>query len=79
MCGTVHEAINKSTEERVAIKIIDTKKFALTPGLSPHDLREEAEMMKNLNHPNIIRYVITHTIYHIHSHLLTHLLTHLVG
>lgn len=57
MCGTVHEAINKMTEERVAIKIIDTKKFALTPGLSPHDLREEAEMMKKLNHPNIIRYV----------------------
>ena len=57
MCGTVHEAINKMTEERVAIKIIDTKKFALTPGLSPHDLCEEAEMMKKLNHPNIIRYV----------------------
>ena len=69
MCGTVHEAINKLTEERVAIKIIDTKKFALTPGLSPHDLREEAEMMKNLNHPNIIRYTaigapITHSFTH---------------
>ena len=32
------------------MKIIDTKKFALTPGLSPAELREEAEMMRVLDH-----------------------------
>ena len=55
MCGTVHLCIHRETGEHYAVKIIDTKKFSLSPGLSTKDLREEAEMMKRLNHPNIIR------------------------
>eukprot|EP00605_Chrysophyceae_sp_TOSAG23-4_P000835 GSChrysophyteH1.ASY1.ANO1.925.1 assembled CDS len=45
MSGTVHLCIERSTGQHFAVKIIDTKKFALTPGLSPGDLREEAAMM----------------------------------
>jgi serine/threonine protein kinase len=55
MCGTVHLCIHRETGEHYAVKIIDTKKFTKTPGLSTKDLREEAEMMKRLDHPNIIR------------------------
>ena len=55
MCGTVHLCIERATGTHCAVKIIDTKKFALSPGLSPSDLREEAIMMMALDHPNIIR------------------------
>ena len=55
MCGTVHLCIERATGVHWAVKIIDTKKFALSPGLSPADLREEANMMKDLDHSNIIR------------------------
>ena len=55
MCGTVHICVERATGTHCAVKIIDTKKFALTPGLSPADLREEAMMMLKLDHPNIIR------------------------
>jgi serine/threonine protein kinase len=55
MCGQVHMCINRLTGEHCAVKIIDTRKFILTPGLSPSELREEAEMMRMLDHPNIIR------------------------
>ena len=50
MCGQVHMCMNRLTGEHFAVKIIDTKKFALTPGLSPSELREEAEMMRLLDH-----------------------------
>lgn len=50
MCGQVHMCMNRITGEHFAVKIIDTKKFALTPGLSPSELREEAEMMRMLDH-----------------------------
>ena len=39
MCGTVHLCVHKKTGEHYAVKIIDTKKFSLTPGLSPLELR----------------------------------------
>ena len=32
------------------MKIIDTKKYSLNPGLSLMELREEAELMKELHH-----------------------------
>jgi hypothetical protein len=32
------------------VKIIDTKKYSLTPGLSIAELKQEASMMKELNH-----------------------------
>jgi len=55
MCGTVHLCIERASGLHCAVKIIDTKKFALSPGLTPADLREEAAMMMTLDHPNIIR------------------------
>lgn len=57
MCGQVHLCIHRETSAQCAVKIIDTKKFALTPGLSPKDLIEEANLMKILDHPNIIRVI----------------------
>ena len=53
MCGLVHVCINRTTGEHCAVKIIDTKKFALTPGLSTAELREEAEMMRILDHVSL--------------------------
>lgn len=50
MCGQVHRCMNRISGEHCAVKIIDTRKFALTPGLSPSELREEAEMMRMLDH-----------------------------
>lgn len=53
--GQVHICIERSTRKQYAVKIIDTKKFALNPGLSPSELREEAEMLRLLDHPHIIK------------------------
>jgi hypothetical protein len=50
MCGQVHRCIHRKTNQQFAVKIINTKKFSLSPGLSPSELREEAEIMKHLNH-----------------------------
>jgi len=55
MCGIIHLCIERASGLHCAVKIIDTKKFALSPGLTPADLREEAAMMMTLDHPNIIR------------------------
>ena len=55
MCGKVHICTHKNTMKQYAVKIIDTKKFSKTPGLSPSELRREAELMRNLKHPNIIQ------------------------
>ena len=62
MCGTVHRCIHRSTLTTFAVKVIDTKKFALSPGLSTADLREEAEMMRSLDHPNIVRIFDTYEV-----------------
>jgi pSer/pThr/pTyr-binding forkhead associated (FHA) protein len=50
MCGQVFYCIHKETRAPFAVKVIDTRKFALTPGLSIDDLKEEAELMKQLKH-----------------------------
>lgn len=50
MCGQVHICTHKASRVQYAVKIIDTKKFSKTPGLSPSELRQEAEMMKGLHH-----------------------------
>jgi pSer/pThr/pTyr-binding forkhead associated (FHA) protein len=55
MCGQVHICTHKGSKKQYAVKIIDTKKFPKTPGLSASELRREAELMRNLNHPNIIQ------------------------
>ena len=56
MCGQVHMCMNRITGEHFAVKIIDTRKFALTPGLSPSELREEAELMRMLDHVRLQRF-----------------------
>lgn len=55
MCGQVHMCVHRGSGMKYAVKIIDTKKFAMTPGLSPKELMEEAEMMRRLDHPNIVK------------------------
>lgn len=55
MCGTVYECVHKTSRVHYAVKIIDTRKFTMSPGLSSEEIREEAEMMRGLDHPNIIR------------------------
>jgi pSer/pThr/pTyr-binding forkhead associated (FHA) protein len=50
MCGQVHICRDRFSGEYCAVKIIDTKKFALSPGLSSSELRQEAEMMRSLSH-----------------------------
>jgi serine/threonine protein kinase len=62
MCGTVHMCFNRRTAVKSAVKIIDTKKFPMSPGLSVADLREEALMMRELHHPNIIKIVDTYEV-----------------
>eukprot|EP01041_Mallomonas_annulata_P004441 gene4441-8852_t len=66
-CGQVHLCVHLLTRVQCAVKIIDTRKFSLSPGLSATDLREEAEMMSRLDHTNIIRikdsFETAHTIY----------------
>ena len=59
MCGTVHMCLHRATRRKFAVKIIDSKKFGLNSGLSSVDLREEAQMMRSLNHPHIIKVVDT--------------------
>jgi hypothetical protein len=50
MCGQVHLCRDRFSGELCAVKIIDTRKFVLSPGLSPRELREEATMMRSLSH-----------------------------
>lgn len=49
------------------MKIINTRRFSLSPGLSTKELREEAEIMRNLDHPHIVRiqdaFEMGHTLY----------------
>lgn len=65
MCGQVHVCTHKGTKRQYAVKIIDTKKFPKTPGLSASELRREAELMRNLNHPNIIQIKVISSIYNL--------------
>ena len=64
MCGVVHECIHRASGVHYAVKIIDTRKFTKTPGLSVQEIREEANMMKTLDHPNIIRIQDTYETEH---------------
>lgn len=51
----VHRCVHRKSKVQYAVKIINTRRFSLSPGLSTKELREEAEIMRNLNHPHIIR------------------------
>lgn len=39
----------------LVIQVIETRKFALTPGLTPKELVQEAEMLKRVDHEYIIK------------------------
>lgn len=39
----------------IADQVIETRKFALTPGLTPKELVQEAEMLKRVDHEYIIK------------------------
>ncbi|EWM29175.1 checkpoint kinase [Nannochloropsis gaditana] len=54
-CGRVHVALHRKTGESWAIKIIETRKFGLTPGLSPKELVQEAEVLRSIAHPYVVR------------------------
>ena len=41
-----------------AVKIIDTTKFAFSPGLTAKELLQEADMLSSLHHPRIIIKII---------------------
>jgi calcium-dependent protein kinase len=54
MYGAAHVCTHKETREQRAVKIIPKARFSR----SPHQLqkmREEYELMRDLNHPNIIK------------------------
>eukprot|EP00752_Nemacystus_decipiens_P011211 g9962.t1 len=53
--GEVRRAINRTTGKQVAVKVIETRRFALTPGLTPKELVQEAEMLKRVDHEYIIK------------------------
>jgi pSer/pThr/pTyr-binding forkhead associated (FHA) protein len=59
MCGQVHRCLHRSSNVQYAVKIINTRRFSLTPGLSPRELKEEANIMRNLYHVSCaFRYVV---------------------
>mmetsp|Transcript_7562 Transcript_7562/g.9837 ORF Transcript_7562/g.9837 Transcript_7562/m.9837 type:complete len:704 (-) Transcript_7562:196-2307(-) len=52
--GKVYRVIERKTGMEYAVKVIETKKFRLTPGLSKEELIQEALMMKQISHPYIV-------------------------
>jgi serine/threonine protein kinase len=52
--AAVHEAIDRRNGSRVAMKIVDKKKFFQTSALRREQLTDEIEIMKACRHPNII-------------------------
>ena len=54
-CGQVHRAFHRQTGAPWAVKAIEMRKFALTPGLSLEEIVQEAEMLRAITHPYVIR------------------------
>jgi hypothetical protein len=50
MSGQVYFCLHRATNAQCAVKVIDTRKFVLTPGLSVTDLMEEAAIIQRLDH-----------------------------
>lgn len=53
--GRVHICVHKQSKERFAVKVIDTRRFGLAPGLSAEEIRGEARILSSLDHPQIIK------------------------
>lgn len=58
MSGQVYHCLNRFTKEKYAVKVIETKKFSMNSGLTIDVLKEEANMMQQLNHVQI-NYLLT--------------------
>lgn len=52
--ASVRLGIKRATGEKVAVKIVDKKKFRLEPGLRPEQLQDEVAILRKLQHPNIV-------------------------
>lgn len=50
MSGEVYLCIQRKTGRRCAVKVIDTRKFSMTPGLAKEELLQEATLMHELKH-----------------------------
>jgi hypothetical protein len=50
MSGQVYICIQKRSNRKCAVKVIDIRKFNLTPGLTKEDLLSEAKIMQELKH-----------------------------
>eukprot|EP00953_Heterococcus_sp_UTEX-ZZ885_P021741 12110-Heterococcus_DN1.PRE.2 len=53
--GEVRLAHEIKSGREVAIKVVETRKFALTGGLTPEELAREADMLKTVTHPYVIK------------------------
>ena len=53
-CGQVYICMHKASGEQYAVKVIDTAKFQMLPGVSIQELKEEANLLKQLNHVSLI-------------------------
>lgn len=56
MSGQVYFCIHRQTKRKCAVKIIDTRKFNFNPGIEKEDLKQEADMMRELHHVRTILY-----------------------
>ena len=60
--GNVHLAVNRSTREYVAVKIVNLDTCARENGLTPDCLKKEICILKMLHHSNIIRFYGQRTV-----------------
>lgn len=68
--GIVYRGIDTFSDERVAIKVLRTEVLDQIPGLLQRFARE-AEVLRQLDHPNIVHVLMTHSdydIYHMPRH-----------
>ena len=53
--GKVYRAVDRTTGEAFAAKIVPTRQFALQRSFCVEDLLQEARMLRNLSHPAIVK------------------------
>lgn len=61
MSGQVYLCVQRATGRRCAVKIIDTRKFSMTPGLAKEELLQEASLMQELKHVRVVCFVYVMT------------------
>ena len=55
--STVFKCKEKATEQIFAVKVIDLRPLRLRERFNPSRLRREVDIMRRLNHPNIIKFI----------------------